>query len=171
MKSLGHHQSSPLLCGPRMHCNARKLSKRYWEKPGELGERVDHYNSSLGQITHVTQCILQWRFQRCLLGMPITRMSQLTLVLVRYLRKATMTGSSFTERELMEWILYFSFKYLFLIVNYCISKIQRGKTSFSGLPLPINSPPERQSMLSAFCEFLRDTGAREDLYGNGSFWC
>lgn len=70
----GHHQSSPLLRGPRMHCNARELSKRYWEKPGELGERVDHYNSSLGQITHVTECILWWRFQRCLLGMPITRM-------------------------------------------------------------------------------------------------
>lgn len=85
----------------------------------------------------------------CLLDIPVTRMSQLILVLAHYLRKASMMGSSFTERELREWNLYFSFKYLFLIINSCISKIHRVESRLF-MPAPTHqfSSPEATNVTS-----------------------
>lgn len=71
------------------------------------------------------------------------------LVLAHYSGKATVMGSSFTERELREWILYFSFKYLFLVINSCISKIQRVE-SLLLRPAPTHrfSSPEATNVTS-----------------------
>lgn len=92
------------------------------------------------------------------------------LVLAHYSRKATMMASSLTDRELREWSFHFSFRYLFLIINSWISKIQ--SEFFPCLPLPTNPPPQRQPMLSAFCESLQRYRSKgSSLYGNGSFQC
>lgn len=167
MNCFGAHQSSPLLHGPRMHCNARKLSQKIlgetWGIRGK-SESLQFFTAAdpawhrTYSTTEVSEVSSQYTNNK-----NVTT----NLVLACHSRKATMMASSLTDRELREWILHLSFKHLFLIINSHISKIQSG--FFPSLPSPTNPPPQSQARLSAFCESLQRY--RSSLYGNGSFQC